>query len=189
MLIRSTWTIAATDTIALPKSYRLELIKLLHQRMGLELNGEMPAVAFSGIVGRCAASGDFLAFRPNEFYQLSLCGLQESASKAIADLDLSPSLEFLGATFNVVNREDEITSYERLYQTLVAAEPEAPMRFEMQFLTPTAFAQGRIHLPLPVPNLMFRSWLDRWNHFAPVYLGGDELIGYLGNSIALSTLR
>ncbi|MFM6402287.1 CRISPR system precrRNA processing endoribonuclease RAMP protein Cas6, partial [Planktothrix sp.] len=33
--------------------------------------------------------------------------------------------------------------------------------------------------------LMFRSWLDRWNHFAPIYLGGDELIGYLSRLIKL----
>ncbi len=32
---------------------------------------------------------------------------------------------------------------------------------------------------------MFRSWLDRWNHFAPVYLGGDELLMYLSNAIFL----
>ncbi|MEN2383761.1 MAG: CRISPR system precrRNA processing endoribonuclease RAMP protein Cas6 [Gloeotrichia echinulata CP02] len=32
---------------------------------------------------------------------------------------------------------------------------------------------------------MFRSWLERWNHFAPVYLGSDELIAYLSNAILL----
>jgi CRISPR-associated endoribonuclease Cas6 len=32
---------------------------------------------------------------------------------------------------------------------------------------------------------MFRSWLERWNHFAPVYLGSDELIAYLSQYIML----
>jgi CRISPR-associated endoribonuclease Cas6 len=189
MLIRSTWTLAAADTIALPKSYRLELIKLLHQRMGLEFDGEIPCVTYSGIVGKPLLSGDFLGFQPNEVYQLSLCGLQESASTAIADLDLTNGLEFLGVKFDVVNRDDDITSYEALYQTLVATEPQAPTRFELKFLTPTAFSQGRVHIPLPVPMSLFRSWLERWNHFAPVYLGSDELIGYLGESIVLARHR
>jgi CRISPR-associated endoribonuclease Cas6 len=168
----------------------LELIKTLYHRMKLEFEAsEMPSVTYSGITGRYSMSGDFLAFRPDEFYQVSLCGLQESASKAIADLDLSDGLEFLGAKFQVMNREDEITSYEALYQTRVAAEPEAPHRFELRFVTPTAFSQGRIHLPLPVPMSMFRSWVERWNHFAPVYLGGDDLIGYLGDAIVLSRHR
>jgi len=34
---------------------------------------------------------------------------------------------------------------------------------------------------------MFRSWLERWNYFAPVYLGGDELLSYLSDAIALKS--
>jgi CRISPR-associated endoribonuclease Cas6 len=34
---------------------------------------------------------------------------------------------------------------------------------------------------------MFRSWLERWNNFAPVYLGGDELIAYLGNAVVIKS--
>lgn len=187
MLIRSLWTLTVSEPMVLPRTYGLELVKELHRRMGLEMGGAtIPSTTYSGILGRCMTSGDFITFQPDEFYQLSLCGLQETASKAIASLNLSPQLEFLGASFEVSDRHDEITSYEALYQTLVAAEPESVKRFDLQFLTPTAFAQDRTFLPLPVPTLMFRSWLERWNHFAPVYLGHDELIGYLGGAIALS---
>ena len=187
MLIRSTWTLTVAESMVLPRTYALELVKELHRRMGLEMGGTtIPSTTYSGILGRCITSGDFITFQPDEFYQLSVCGLQETASKAIASLDLSSKLEFLGATFEVSDRYDEITSYEALYQTLVAAEPEPIKRFDLKFLTPTAFAQDRTHLPLPVPTLMFRSWLERWNNFAPVYLGSDELISYLGGAIALS---
>jgi len=187
MLIRSHWTLTVSEPMVLPRTYGLELVKELHRRMGLEMSGgTTPATTYSSILGRCMTSGDFITFQPDEFYQLSLCGLQETSSKAIASLDLSLKLEFLGAVFEVSDRHDEVTSYEALYQTLVAAEPEPVKRFDLQFLTPTAFAQDRTFLPLPVPALMFRSWLERWNHFAPVYLGSDELIGYLGGAIALS---
>lgn len=186
MLIRSTWTLTVSEPTTLPRSYSLELVKDLHCRMGLEMGEAISSVTYSGILGFCIGSRDFITFNPDEFYQLSLCGLQETASKAIHSLDLADTLEFLGAKFNVVNCEDEITSYENLYHTLVASEPESDRRFRLKFTTPTAFAQGRIFLPLPVPMLMFQSWLERWNHFAPVYLGGDELIGYLEGAIALS---
>ncbi len=187
MLIRSVWTLSGSQPAVLPRSYALELVKDLHQRMGLEMGGEaIPSVTYSGITGFCSASKDFLTFHPDEFYQLSVCGLQETASKAIASLDISPSLEFLGTKFDVVNREDDITSYEELYHALVAAEPEPLRCFDLKFTTPTAFAQHGTFLPLPVPNLMFRSWLERWNHFAPVYLGSDELLSYLERAIVLS---
>lgn len=187
MLICSTWTLTVSEPAVLPHSYGLELVKDLHKRMDLELGGEAtPSVTYSGITGFCSTYKDFVTFSPDEFYQLSLCGLRESAAKAIASLDLSSSLEFLGAKFDVVNREDNITSYENLYHTLIAAEPEPIKYFKLKFNTPTAFAQQRTFLPLPVPNLMFRSWLERWNYFAPVYLGSDELIGYLEGAIVLS---
>jgi CRISPR-associated endoribonuclease Cas6 len=186
MLIRSTWTLTTKETAVLPRSYGLELVKELHRRLGLELGGEViPSVTSSGLMGYSSSSGDFVSFHPEEFYHLSLCGLQESSAKAIASLNLSSSLEFLGAKFNVINREDETTSYEQLYTTLVANEPEPVRRFDLHFITPTAFAQQGVHLPLPVPALMFRSWLERWNHFAPVYLGSDELIAYLSQYIML----
>lgn len=190
MLIRSTWTLVPAATTTLPKAYSLELSKYIHSQLQLELGGEhIPSIAFSGIVGLCAASRDFLTFNPDQFYHLHLSGLQESSAKAIANLDLGDQLSFLGASFNVINREDETTSYEALYHTYVADEPEPTRQFDLSFLTPTAFSQNRLYLPLPVPTLMFRSWLERWNHFAPVYLGSDDMIGYLGETVALQRHR
>ncbi len=186
MLIRSTWILTVSEPTVLPCSYNLELVKQLHQQLELEIGGEaIPSTAFSGIVGLSSKSKDFLTFHPEEFYKLSLCGLSEVAAKSISSVNIAHHIEFLGAKFNVINREDETTSYEELYTTLVANEPEPIRKFNLQFITPTAFAQGGMYLPLPVPNLMFRSWLERWNNFAPVYLGGDELIAYLSGAILL----
>jgi CRISPR-associated endoribonuclease Cas6 len=193
MLIRSTWTLKVAEPTTLPRFYGLEVVKYLHQRLGIELGSEpIPSTTCSGILGAITVGGDFVTFHPGEFYQLSLCGLQENASKAIAslafptDADSNQVLQLLGATFQVSDREDEITSYDTLYHALVAAEPEPTKRFDLKFVTPTSFSQNRIHLPLPVPCLMFRSWLERWNHFADVYLGEDELIEYLSTTVALS---
>lgn len=193
MLIRSTWTLKVTTPTPLPRSYGLEIVKYLHQQLGIEMGSEqIPSTTCSGILGPVTASGDFVTFHPEELYQLSICGLQESASKAITTLTFSSDgnsnqiLQLLGATFQVSDREDEITSYDTLYHSLVAAEPEPIKRFDLKFITPTSFSQNRVHLPLPVPSLMFRSWLERWNHFADVYLGGDELIEYLSTTVVIS---
>lgn len=187
MLIHSTWQLRVPGITSLPRSHHLALVKYLHDRLNIPLGEEQtPSTTCSGIVGNCDRSGDFITFFPNETYHLSLCGLKESSAKAIADLDLGDSLKFLGAEFEVVDRQDEITSYESLYTKLVANEPEPLRKFELNFLTPTAFAQNHTHLPLPVPQLMFRSWLERWNHFAPVYLGSDDLITYLSNYIVIT---
>ncbi len=187
MLIRSIWTLSVSGSTVLPRSYHLELVKKLHRHMGLEMGGnETPDIAFSSLQGYYSSSKEFCTFHPEELYSLSLCGLTEPASKAIANLDLSDTLEFLGAEFNISDRQDETTSYEQLYTTLVANEPEPVRQFNLHFSTPTAFSQQQVYLPLPVPALMFQSWLTRWNEFGPVYLGSDELIAYLSQAIALS---
>jgi len=188
MLIRSTWTLTVSEPVLLPRAYGLELVKDLHRRMKLPFaETSTPALTYSSIIGACCASGDFITFSPDNFYSLSLCGLQDIASKAISCLELSPTLDFLGAKFDVVNRENEITSYENIYHNLVSTEPEPVKRFDLHFITPTAFAQGRNRLPLPIPYLMFRSWLERWNQFAPVYLGSEELLAFLNDAIILKS--
>ena len=186
MLINSTFTLTVSTSTILPRPYGLELIKQLHQKLNLEIGNEIiPSVTYSGITGYYLTSRDFITFNPEEFYQLSLSGLNEISAKAIDYLQLGDSLEFLGAKFNIINREDEITSYEELYTALVGNEPEVIRNYHLRFITPTAFSQGNSKLCLPVPTLMFHSWLERWNNFAPVYLGGDELIAYLNNAVLL----
>lgn len=190
MLIRSTWTLTTDETAVLPRAYCLELTKELHEKLNLSLGNEIiPPVTFSGLVGKRSSSQDFFSFPVGETYQLSLCGLETTSAKAIASLSLSNSLEFLGTKFKVIHREDAITSYEQLYTTLVADEPEPQREYTLNFVTPTAFSQHRTHLPLPVPTLMFRSWLERWNHFASIYLGGDELISYLSDAVRIKHHR
>jgi CRISPR-associated endoribonuclease Cas6 len=190
MLINSTWTLTVSEPTILLRSCNLELVKILHDRINLEIGSEkIPSTSFSGICGSYLRKQDFIVFEPEYFYQLSLCGLKESSSKAIMELNLDDYLEFLGAKFNIINREDKITSYEELYTKLVANEPEPVRKFKLKFTTPTAFAQYGSTLPLPLPSLMVRSWLERWNNFAPVYLGGDELITYLNNALLLKNHR
>ena len=63
--------------------------------MELEIGKEqIPSTTFSGLLGYTTSSQDFYSFLPEETYQLSLSGLTEHSSKAIASLDLAGSLEF-----------------------------------------------------------------------------------------------
>ena len=179
VLIRSQLTLKTDRDVLLPKAYTIELVKRLYDRLGLPFQAEsVPAIACSGLLGPYRMQRDFFCFAAEEPYQLAISGLNGESARAIANLELS-SLAFLGAEFATVDRADETASYETLYGKWVASEPEPLQRFDMYFGSPTAFSQGNVTLPLPLPELMFRSWLERWNHFAPVYLGGDELIAHL----------
>ncbi|KPQ40450.1 MAG: CRISPR-associated endoribonuclease Cas6 [Phormidium sp. OSCR] len=186
MLIRSHWNLTPSDTAVLPRNHHLELVKHLHEKLGLEMAGQQtPSLTFSGLVGSATRTSEFVTFHPEHIYRLSLSGLTEPTSKAIFNLDLGDKLEFLGSQFQVGDRHQNITSYDQLYTELIANEPEPNLQFDLSFLTPTSFSQKRIYLPLPLPRLLFQSWLDRWNEFAPVYLGSYDLLDYLEEAIAL----
>jgi CRISPR-associated endoribonuclease Cas6 len=62
-----------------------------------------------------------------------------------------------------------------------------PKEIKLFFCTPTAFRQGDIDLPLPVPHLVFCGLLARWNAFSPlaVPLSGETI----ERKIALSYTR
>jgi CRISPR-associated endoribonuclease Cas6 len=50
---------------------------------------------------------------------------------------------------------------------LVSGEPP-PRQVTLMFTSPTAFKSQERTMPLPLPDLVFGSLLDRWNAFAPV---------------------
>ncbi|MEN8446877.1 MAG: CRISPR system precrRNA processing endoribonuclease RAMP protein Cas6, partial [Cyanobacteria bacterium J06555_13] len=191
MLICSTWQLSVNTSITLPISYGLALTKHVHAQAGIEFGQQeaMPSSTFSGLLGRGQTAEGFVTFYPDEVYTLSLSGLHTTTSQKIADFELSKQFEFLGATFDVGDRTDTKTTYEALYHQYVASEPEPTRQFSLSFQSPTAFSQQRTYLPLPVPTLLFRSWLERWNHFSSIYLGGQDLIGYVENSVVLSRHR
>ncbi len=58
----------------------------------------------------------------------------------------------------------------------------------LRFASPTTFSQGGDrHLPLPLPDLMLRSWARRWDAFCPPgWTIGDEALDRLCGRVALA---
>jgi CRISPR-associated endoribonuclease Cas6 len=50
---------------------------------------------------------------------------------------------------------------------LVGSEP-APRQVTLRFTSPTCFRSQERHVPVPLPDLVFGSLLERWNAFSPV---------------------
>lgn len=60
-----------------------------------------------------------------------------------------------------------ITNYQAISASLWTAEP-APRRLRFQWTSPTTFKSGGRHVPLPQPELVFGSLLERWNGCSPI---------------------
>lgn len=74
------------------------------------------------------------------------------------------------------------TSYEALAAAQLARMERPDRQVTLDFYTPTTFKSGGMHVPLPLPSLVFGNLVDRWNAFSPIALSpevrrfGEEMV-------------
>ena len=76
-------------------------------------------------------------------------------------------------------------TYQELSAAYLLARRAPPRRISLQFTSPTTFKSRGLHVPVPLPGLVFGSLLDRWNAFAPVAFP-PEARRYAEECLALS---
>ena len=87
-------------------------------------------------------------------------------------------IELDGHLFDVIGITSEAsahpwaarTTYEELSAPWLLARAEPARHITFQFTSPTTFHSGGRSVPLPQPDLILGSLLERWNAFAPVAL-------------------
>lgn len=60
------------------------------------------------------------------------------------------------------------TTYGALLKKSLPAGEMLPRHLELEFLSPTAFRSGGRNVPLPLPDLVYGSLVEKWNDFSPV---------------------
>jgi len=80
------------------------------------------------------------------------------------------------------------TTYTELSAPYLLGKTPAPRRLSLQFISPTTFKSGGMHVPVPLPGLVFGSLLERWNAFAPVSFP-PEVKRYAEECLAISHYR
>ena len=132
-------------------------------------------------------------------YAVRMTGLTQAVSQALGTALLDhtpPTWPLAGHPFVVTNACCDQTQDPRTghttYETLAAAHllPEAKpnRRATLRFHSPTAFQSNGMHMPVPLPNLVFGSLVDRWNAFSPVILS-PEVRRFGEERVAISNYR
>ena len=87
-------------------------------------------------------------------------------------------------------RWSEARCIHRTYDLMLTCVRPDVYSLDMEFLSPTAFRAGDLDLPLPEPGAVFRSWLSRWNDFAPPDRRiSTELLDVVHTNVAISGHR
>lgn len=74
-------------------------------------------------------------------------------------------------------------SYEGLAAPALLRAAAGPTRWTLEFAAPVTFRQRGMNQPLPTPDLVFGSLLDKWNAVAPLALP-DEVRRFAGECMA-----
>lgn len=141
---------------------------------------------------------DARGYHPDEPAWLRFTGLDTAVASHLLRLAEQPphTIELDGHTF-VVHRAtvdpDEHpwaghTSYESLGTPHLLAHRPPNFHIKLEFASPTTFrSQGR-SLPVPMPDWVFGSLLDRWNSFSPIQ-AAEEMRRFAAECVVMSKYR
>ncbi|MGQ9503035.1 MAG: CRISPR system precrRNA processing endoribonuclease RAMP protein Cas6 [Anaerolineae bacterium] len=149
----------------------------LHDEEGIR-----PYTASNLVLGR-RQNGSLIA-QPDENGWLRFTGLTEPVSACLMRLADNPPevVDMDGCPLRVVSATTDAALHpwaaQSDYQTLVArhllrGEHLPQTRLALEFASPTTFRSSGRYVPLPLPELVFGSLLERWQAFAPVALSPE----------------
>jgi CRISPR-associated endoribonuclease Cas6 len=134
--------------------------------------------------------------RPGEAYFVRVTGLTAPVSAVLHQaLIVDPPKEWVigGHRFRVVSATHDAQQHpwagHATYETLAAGRLihgriPGPV-LTLQFSSPTAFRSNDMHVPIPMPTLVFGSLAERWNSFSPVPLN-SEFRQFAAEQVAVS---
>lgn len=142
-------------------------------------HADLKPFAASDLLG-AGGGRDGRSVQPERLYGLRWTSLSPELDQVLrAWADAPPPTLILDQTPFTVERATTSTEVDALagiadWSSLVALEHVGrelpPHRFELHFLAPTTFRSSGRNLPLPLPELIFGSLLERWNSVAPITL-------------------
>jgi CRISPR-associated endoribonuclease Cas6 len=179
------------------------LLSLIEERdQGLaerlhEGDGPRPYTASNLVMGKRAKGS--LTLQAGSEGWLRFTGLSEPVSACWQALAAQPpaTVELHGHTLTVTGATldpavhpwaNRISYQELAAPFLLGGQERPPDRVTLDFAGPTTFKSAGRYLPLPLPELVFGSLLDRWQAFAPIALH-PEVRRFAAEAVALGRYR
>lgn len=142
--------------------------------------------------------GNRLEVRPEDPAFVRYTGLDKTVSALLARwAEVPPQcVELEGQRFAVekatLDPAEHPWAGQATYEGLAAAHllpsGSPSVRVELEFASPTTFRSGGRTLPVPLPDLVFGSLVDKWNAFSPVAVS-DEARRFAAECLAISRYR
>jgi len=110
------------------------------------------------------------------------------APEAVVELDYLPFQVTAACWDGASHPWAAATTYQELSAPYLLAQVTAPRHVTLDFTSPTTFKSGGMHIPIPLPELVFGSLLEKWNTFAPIAFP-PETRRYAAECLAISRYK
>ena len=138
----------------------------------------------SGFQGEIPTFNRQLLLTFDRSYQWQITALTAPVCDWLREWLKSPphALRLNSSTCNITNWQ--ITTPATTY-TEIWHQATISTTLELTFTSPTSFRKRKNHLPLPIPENVFQSYLRRWNHFATPQFNQAEFLEWVNNNVVI----
>ncbi len=110
----------------------------------------------------------------DDLYALCMRGFLDGVGNGAAPLRLGQT-PLLVSKVTVTRESGEPWSSHASFDDLLATADPGAQGWSVRFCTPTTFRSGDADCALPMPRLVFQSWLESWDQHAPLAFFPDRV--------------
>ena len=154
----------------------MHLVWQLHERDGYK------PFTVSHIFGKREFKNYHLVVKENDELQLRITSFDKTLSECFLSMkDETNFIQVGNILFNIAeiitnnfkhNRAGQ-TTYQDLIKKWSEQTTELPRKFSFNFMSPTAFRDGKQNVLFPLPHLVFYSLAEKWRKYAPEPFGRE----------------
>jgi CRISPR-associated endoribonuclease Cas6 len=184
-------TIQPTQDSTLPSNYTywlhawfLDQIRQIDPKLSAELHDNQAEKAFtlSGFLGATPPSNRSINFSATTTYHCQITALNKTLSTALKNWQPPNTITLRNSTFQITQRQTNLpaTTYKTLWDNT-----NLDHELNLNFLSATAFHKNGNHMPLPIPENLFHSYLRRWNIFSDYQFDPTEFLNWVREGVVL----
>jgi CRISPR-associated endoribonuclease Cas6 len=182
--------IQPTQDCILPSNYTywlhawfLDQIRQLDPKLSAELHNNQTEKAFtlSGFLP-ATPTNRTINFSAANTYQFHITALNKNLCIALKNWQTPPTITLRNSTFQITERQTNLptTTYKTLWDNT-----NLDNELNLSFLSTTAFHKNGNHMPLPIPENLFYSYLRRWNIFSDYQFDPEEFLIWVREGVVL----
>ncbi|KAM3112687.1 CRISPR-associated endoribonuclease Cas6 [Phormidesmis sp. 146-33] len=142
------------------------------------------AFTISGLEG--SRVGRSIQFEAEQLYAWTVTGLNHEVCEWMQQWLVKPPTEIKlrGEVFRIVRWEIGLPAmtYEAVWEQAGEGRQDD---LNLTFLSATSFRKRQNHLPLPMPENVFHSYLRRWNDFASITVEQEDFLNWVNECVVI----